>query len=111
LITVAQALVIADDATGAAAVSTATPAKTYMEVDCQDANTCEWTLGETAVTEGTVLTIVNIATGGGMDLVIKDDPGVTAELGGDQTLTTNTYSTMTAIYTGDRWVRTSTAAN
>lgn len=72
LITPVTATTIADNGTGTAAAYTTLPAGRSIEVTCNDANTCEWTITETSARDGLCARIVNAGTN---SLVMKHAAG------------------------------------
>lgn len=101
-----DARTIADNAMGAVpATLTLTPASSYVELTCDDADTCDITLGETGITEGMLLTVVNL---GPQIADFADTAGVT-ELAGAFAAGVN--DVLTLRYTGTTWVEASRADN
>lgn len=97
---------IADNGGGTAATSTlTTPATSYYEYTCSDTDGCDLTLGETSVTAGQRLTIVNVSSN---VLNIADSAGVSETAGA---MAMGQYDSISFVYETDRWVETSRSNN
>ncbi len=91
---------IATTGDGSPATLTLTPEwYRYVEIDCNDPDTCDVTMGETNVDEGMLVTITMIDATQTTDFA--DTAGV-SELAG--VFAAGQYDTLTLIYAGDRWV-------
>lgn len=78
----------------------------YVEIDCNDPDTCDVTLGETNVDEGMLVTIVATDTANVTDFA--DTVGV-SELTGPFAM--DEYDSLTLIYAGDRWIEVTRSNN
>lgn len=80
------------------ATLTLEPTRSYVEITCNDPDTCDIIMSETNADQGQIVYITNIST----NIVdFADTAGVT-ELAGNFAM--GQYDTITLIYTGDRWV-------
>ena len=95
-------LTIADSGDGNPATSSSTPTSSIMAVTCSDTHSCEHTLGETAIANGTPLTYTNVGTN---RLVLIHSAGV-AELYGASRQTLMGGASVTLWYDADRWTQT-----
>jgi len=96
---------IADTGDANPATHTLTPSTSYVELTCNDADTCDITMGETGITEGTGVTIVNVSAN---VCDFADTAGV-SELAGAFAM--GQYDTLKLVYIGDRWVEVSRSDN
>jgi hypothetical protein len=101
----AQAVVVADDGAGTAAVSTLTPSSGAVSYACNDANGCTITLSETGALDGTFVRITNISANVAN---FADTAGVT-EL--SAAFAMGQYDSLTLLYVTDRWVETGRSNN
>ena len=106
LVTKVDARTIADSGDANPATLTLTPTTSYVEITCNDANGCTITMGETAVLEGTLATIINLSTN---TIGFSDTAGV-SELAG-AFAAAGQYDLLTLVYIGDRWVETGRSDN
>lgn len=103
-----QSLTIADNGNGGtAATDSSTPTDSTVQVTCNDANGCEWTLGEGGMEQMPALTVVNVSAN---SLVMKDSAGV-AELVGSADQTLGQYDAIELRWAVDRWIQTAPIAN
>jgi len=96
---------IADTGDANPATATLTPSTSYVELTCNDADTCDITMGETGMTEGTEVTIVNVSAN---VCDFADTAGV-SELAGAFAM--GQWDTLKLMYIGDRWVEVSRSDN
>lgn len=89
---------VADTGDGSPATGTLTPTATYVEGTCNDADTCDITMGESSAADGDVLRFVNV---GSNTFDFVDTTGV-SELAGAAAI--GQYDYLELVYTGDRWV-------
>ena len=94
---------IADSGDGNPATATLTPTSSYVEITCNDANTCDITMGETGTAEGEIVHIVNVSTN---SVDFADSSGV-LELDGGVTIELGQYQSASFLYDGSRWVEAS----
>jgi hypothetical protein len=83
-----------------------TPTKAQYQFTCSDTDGCRIQLGETGVSDGEILEIINV--GGSNNVTMNDEAGV-AELSAAITLGAN--DTLTLRYNGAAWVQVSTSNN
>lgn len=102
---VAQAVTVADDGAGTAAVATVTPTASYINITCNDANGCDLTMSETSMVDGTTLQLTNVSAN---TCNFADTSGVT-ELAG--TFAAGQWDTIALRYVTDRWVETGRSNN
>lgn len=96
-----DARTIADNAVGASpATLTLTPTASYVEITCNDPDTCDITMGETGIVEGTVVTIVNVSA----NVVDFADTVGVSEIAG--AFAAGQFDAITLRYTGAEWVET-----
>lgn len=93
-----DARTIADTGDANPATLTLTPTASYVEITCNDPNTCDITMGETGMVEGTLLVIVNVST----NVVDFADSAGVSELAGP--FAAGQWDTLTLRYTGGEWV-------
>jgi len=106
LSTGSTAVTIADSGDGSAATSTlTTPASSLYLYTCSDTDGCTLTLGETSVTTGMRLTIVNVSANA---VTVADTSGV-SETAGSMAL--GQWDSISYVYVTDRWVETSRSNN
>lgn len=89
---------IADDGAGTAPSSTLTPTSSYVKITNNDPDGATLTLGESGISDGQLLTIVNVGTN---TVTLNDSAGV-QEIAG--TFVMGQWDTMQFIYVTDRWV-------
>jgi len=102
----AQSFTVADSGNGSPATGTLTPTASYVEVECNDADSCDITMGEGSAKQGDVLIIVVTTAVGTADF--SDSAGV-SELAGAFNAGVNDSISM--IYTGSTWVEISRSDN
>jgi hypothetical protein len=102
-------LVIADNGGGTNAAATLNPTSNYVFVQCNDAQGCDITMGETNAQSGTLVTIYS-STGaaGAGESNFADTAGV-SELAGAFAAETN--DVLRLFYTGLTWVEISRSNN
>ena len=83
---------------GDPATHTLTPSASYVELTCNDANTCDITMGETGMVEGIIVTIVNVSSN---VCDFADSAGV-SEIAGAFNM--GQYDTLKLIYDGATWI-------
>jgi len=93
-----DARTIADTGDANPATLTLEPTRSYVEITCNDANTCDITMSETNANQGQIVYIVNVSA----NVVDLADSSGVSELAG--AFAANQYDTITLIYTSDRWV-------
>ncbi|MBI3624231.1 hypothetical protein HY218_01215 [Candidatus Saccharibacteria bacterium] len=101
-----QAVVVADNGLGTAATATITPSSSYIEINCQDADGCDVTMGEGGETEGNLAILVSV--GDGNTINFADTSGV-SELAG--TFNAGLHDSLTLAYDGTTWVEVSRSNN
>ena len=102
----ADAYTIASTGDANPAVLTLTPEwYRYVEITCNDPDTCDITMGETNVDEGMLFTAVNLST----NVVDWADTANVSELEG--VFAAGQYDSITMIYAGDRWIEVARANN
>ena len=100
LIGLPDARTIASNGGGTPATLTLTPTGTYVKLTCNDTDGCTITLGETGITDGYVLTIVNVTANA---CGFTDSAGV-SELTNGAAASLGQYEVIEFIYVTDRWV-------
>ncbi len=99
---------IADNGVGAsAATATLTPTSNYVELTCNDADGCTMTMGETGMSEGIEVTIVNISA----NLCNFADSAAVQEMRGGGTIALGAYDVLKLIYIGGSWVQSAYESN
>ncbi len=94
-----EILTIADNAVAASPASaTLTPSTSFVKIDCQDADGCDITMGETVINDGQNVTIVNTSAN---TCNFADTAGV-SELNGAFAM--GQYDSLDLIYVTDTWV-------
>ncbi len=96
---------IADSGDGNPATATLTPTRSYVSITCNDVHTCDVTMGETGVLDGTMVSITNVS----LNTVDFSDTSGVSELNGSFAMTQ--YQTLKLLYATDRWVEISRSAN
>ena len=96
---------IADTGDANPAAATLTPAAAYVELTCNDADTCDITMGETGIVSGTQLLITNVSSNA---CDFADTVGV-SELSGIFAM--GQYDALSLQYIGDRWIETGRSNN
>ena len=102
---VPSTLTVADSGDGNPATSTLTPATPLVKCVCNDANTCDITMGETGILDGQEVRISNTSANA---CDFADTAGV-SELAGAFAM--GQYDSLTLLYITDRWVETSRSDN
>jgi len=100
-----QAITIPTSGDGNPAAYNLTPTSSFVQITCQDADTCDVTMIETGAQDGDVVFIVN------MDTAVVDfaDTAGVSELSGAFAM--DQWDTLMLIYTSDRWVEFSRSGN
>jgi hypothetical protein len=94
-----DARTIASTGNASPATLTLNPNSSYVEITCNDPDTCDITMDEAVpVRQGNVVTIVNLTT----NVVDFADTANVSELAG--AFAAGQYDTITLIYLSDRWV-------
>jgi len=96
---------IADTGDGNPATATLTPTSNYVKLTCNDADTCDITMGETGMVDGMKITIVNTST----NVCDFADTGGVSELAGAFAM--GQYDTLELLYETDTWVETHRSDN
>lgn len=86
----------------AASQALTTSESSYQEVDCQDAQGCTITIGESGAREGQELNVCQVSASPGL-LTFSDSSGVLELLNGTA-YTTAQWECLTLLYVGDRWM-------
>ena len=102
---IADADTIATTGDGNPATHTLTPTTSYVELTCNDADTCDVTMGETGMVEGTRVVIVNVSA----NVCDFADAAGVSELAGAFAM--GQYDVLTLQYIGDTWVEVSRSDN
>ncbi len=100
-----QTFTVLDNSDGSNATGTLNPSKSYVSVDCQDNEACDVTMSEAGASDGDIVVIVNSSS---KNVNFTDSAGVT-ELSGNATL--GQYSSLTLLYSSNRWVQLAKANN
>jgi parallel beta-helix repeat protein len=102
-----QAVTVADNGNGGTpATATLTPTSSYVEITCNDAQTCDITMGEGSAREGDLVIIVCLTTN---SCDFANTAGV-SQISANP-LQLGQYDSLSLIYTGDRWVQIANANN
>lgn len=95
----------ADTGDGTPRAITLTPATNYIEITCNDADTCDVTMDETGALQGNRITIINISA----NVVDMADSAGVSELAG--VFAMGQYDSVELMYTSDRWVEVARSDN
>lgn len=101
----ADARTIATTGDANPATLTLTPTASYVEITCNDPDTCDITMGETGIVEGTQLNIVNVGT----NVVDFADTVGVSEIAG--AFAAAQFDSILMRYTGAEWVETARSNN
>lgn len=93
-----QTVTILDDGAGTSPGTTITPTASLVLVDCQDANNCTATMGESGITSGQLASIIVTS----VNTVAFSDAAGVSELAG--AFTAGAYDALSLVYVTDRWV-------
>jgi len=96
---------IADTGDANPATHTLTPTSSYVELTCNDADTCDITMGESGIPEGAKVTIVNVSA----NVCDFSDTAGVSELAGAFAM--GQYDALELVYIGDRWAEVSRSNN
>lgn len=102
---VPQAVTCADTGDANPCTVTITPTARYVEVTCNDANTCDVTMGESGAVEGAMVTLVNVSTN---TVDFPDTAGV-SEIAG--AFAAGQHDAITLGYNGNTWFQISRSDN
>lgn len=98
-------LTIASDGAGTAATTTLTPAFSYRQINCQDTDGCNITMGETGMVSGTLLVLTNTST----NVCNFSDTSNVSNLNGAYAMAQN--QTLFLLYANSQWVELARSAN
>jgi len=105
LVTQSDEDTIADSGDGNPATHTLTPEDSYVELTCNDAHTCDITMGEAGLWEGQVLRITNVSA----NVCDFADTGGVSELAGAFAM--GQYDFLELMYDGTTWIETGRSNN
>lgn len=93
-----QSVTIADTADANPATHTLTPSSSYIEITCNDADTCDITMDETGAVQGSMVTIINVSA----NVVDFADTAGVSELAG--AFAAGQWDVISLRYASDRWI-------